>query len=101
MPDTEAPVDVETIAPAREEVEVIVEPARGPALTRQPLAGIAGLVIVAALVTLLAVAPGGPQTALQVTVPILTFGLAPLVAMALWWGRWPTPTGGWQPSIWA
>jgi hypothetical protein len=89
MPETEVPVELEPIAPVREEVEVIVEPAPGPALSRQPLAGAAGLVVVAALVSLLAVAPGGPQTALQVTVPMLTFGLTPLAVMALWWGRWP------------
>ena len=89
MPDTEVPVGVVPITPTRDDVEVIIEPGPGRALTRQPWAGLAGLVIVTAIVTLLAIAPGGPQTALQVTVPILTFGLAPLVAVALWWGGWP------------
>jgi hypothetical protein len=92
MSETQLPADVEILAPAKpvEDVEVIIEPPPGPALTRQPWAGIAGTIVVAALVALLAVAPGGPQTAFQVTVPMVTFALPVLVVMALWWGRWPT-----------
>lgn len=92
MSETQLPVDLETLAPTppAEDVEVFIEPPPGPALTRQPWAGIAGTVIVAALVALLAVAPGGPQTAFQVTIPMVTFALPVLVVMGLWWGRWPT-----------
>lgn len=92
MSETHVPVDIKSVAPAppREEVEVIIEPPAGPALARQPWAGIAGTVIVAGLVALLAIAPGGPQTALQVSIPIVTYALPVLVVMALWWGRWPT-----------
>src|SRR5688572_9025581 len=98
MSETELPVDLETVAPERprDEIEVVQEPPPiveappGPALTRQPWAGIAGTVIVAGLVAVLAIAPGGPQTALQVSVPIATFALPVLVMMALWWSRWPT-----------
>jgi hypothetical protein len=68
---------------------VIIEPSR-PMLARQPYAGLAGLVIVAGLVVLLGIAPGRPQTALQVSIPLATFALPLLVVMALWWERWPT-----------
>ena len=92
MSETQLHVGAETVAPAPppDDVEVIIELPAGPALSRQPWAGIAGTVIVAALVTLLAIAPGGPQTAFQVTIPMVTFALPVLVVMALWWGRWPT-----------
>ena len=101
MSETQSPVDVETLAPAppREEVEVIIEPPAGPALARQPWAGIAGTLVVAAIVALLAVAPGGPQTAFQVTIPMVTFALPVLMVMALWWGRWPTDRLGRLPSL--
>jgi hypothetical protein len=91
MSETQLPVDVETVAsaPAHDEVEVIFERPLGPALTRQPWAGIAGTLIVAGLMAALAIAPGGPQTALQVSIPIVTYALPVLVVMALWWGRWP------------
>jgi len=91
MSETQSPVDLETLstAPARADVEVIIEPPPGPALSRQPWAGLAGTVIVAGLVALLAVAPGGPQTALQVSIPLVTYALPVLVVVALWWGGWP------------
>jgi hypothetical protein len=72
------------------DLEVITEPSPGALLARQPLAGIAGLVIVAGLVALLGIAPGRPQTALQMSIPLATFALPVLLMMVLWWERWPT-----------
>src|SRR3954453_8717136 len=80
MPNSAAPTDI----------EVITEPSPGSRLARQPLAGIAGLVIVGGLVALLGIAPGRPQTALQVSIPLATCSLSMLVMVVLWWDRWPT-----------
>jgi hypothetical protein len=90
MMDSASPSGVEPGLREPHDIEIITEPASGPRLARQPLAGVAGLVIVAGLVALLGIAPGRPQTALQVSLPLATFALSPLVMMTLWWQRWPT-----------
>jgi len=90
MTDIASPIGLEPGLREPTEIEVITEPSPGPRLARQPLAGLAGLAIVAGLVALLGIAPGRPQTALQVSIPLATFALPVLVMMALWWERWPT-----------
>src|SRR5258708_1524463 len=90
MTDIASPIGIEPSLREPTDIEVITEPSPGPLLARQPLAGIAGLIIVAGLVTLLGIAPGRPQTALQVSIPLATFALPVLVMMVLWWDRWPT-----------
>src|SRR6266550_2125850 len=90
MTDIASPIGLEPGLREPTDIEVITEPSPGPRLARQPLAGIAGLAVVAGLVALLGIAPGRPQTALQVSIPLATFALPVLVMMALWWERWPT-----------
>jgi hypothetical protein len=90
MKDVASPSGLEAGLEEPFDIEVITEPWPAPRLARQPLAGIAGLVIVAGLVALLGIAPGRPQTALQVSIPLVTFSLSVLVMMVLWWERWPT-----------
>ncbi|MDQ1505535.1 MAG: hypothetical protein QOD57_3262, partial [Actinomycetota bacterium] len=90
MTDIASPIDLEPGLGESTDIEVITEPSRGPLLARQPFAGIAGLAIVAGLVALVGIAPGGPQTALQVSIPLVTYSLSMLVMVVLWWGRWPT-----------
>ena len=94
MTDIASSIGIEPSLREPTDIEVITEPSPGPLLARQPLAGIAGLVIVAGLVTLLGIAPGRPQTALQVSIPLATFALPVLVMMVLWWDRWPMPKPG-------
>jgi hypothetical protein len=90
MTDISSPTGLETGVGESTDIEVITEPWPDPRLARQPLAGLAGLAIVAGITVLLGVAPGRPQTALQVSIPLVTFSLPVLVMVVLWWQRWPT-----------
>lgn len=70
------------------------EVAAGPAgLARQPWAGLAGAVIVAAFFVLLGLVPGA-QRSLEIVGPISTFALPVLVVVALWWEGWPFSRAG-------
>lgn len=74
-------VPVKPVAPSLESV-------RTPALSRQPWAGIAGLVLVLAVAALLGIAPG-LQRSLEVIGPWSTFCLPVLAVTTLWWNGWP------------
>lgn len=93
MSDLDSPISTEpsaqSVAPPREELEVIIETVPAPVLDRQPLVGGMALVVVAAVAALLSFVPDGAQSALQIVVPISTFAISVLVVVALWWGGWP------------
>jgi hypothetical protein len=56
---------------------------------RQPMLGLAGLVLVLSIAVLLMFGAGGAETSVRVLGPIVTAAL-PLVAMvAFWWDDWP------------
>ena len=70
-------------------------------LARQPLLGLAGLVLVAPVAILVAFGFGGAEPTLLVLAPLTTFGLPVLAMIAFWWKDWPgTSLGpGWSGLV--
>jgi hypothetical protein len=64
----------------------------------QPLLGLLGLVVIVPLFFVLTFAAAGPETSLEVLLPLTTFGLPIIAMIAFWWEDWPGTTlrPGWS-----
>lgn len=56
---------------------------------RQPLLGLAGLLLVIPIAALLAFGVGGPEPSVTVLGPLVTLALPPVALVAFWWDDWP------------
>jgi hypothetical protein len=56
---------------------------------RQPLLGLAGLVLVIPVAAVLALGAGGVERSVLVLGPVVAFALAPVAMVAFWWDNWP------------
>lgn len=66
---------------------------------RQPLLGLAGLLLVLPVAALLAFAVDGAEGSVRVLGPLATFALVPVAIVAFWWEDWPGTMHG--PSWWS
>ena len=67
-------------------------------LCRQPLLGLAGLLLVVPTALLLAFGAGGAEPSVLVLAPLVTFALPAVVMVAFWWEDWP---GTRLPARWS
>jgi len=72
--------------------------ARRERLSRQPLLGLAGLLLVVPTALLLAFGAGGAEPSVLVLAPLVTFALPAVVMVAFWWEDWP---GTRLPARWS
>lgn len=66
---------------------------------RQPVAGLAGILVVLPIFVLVVFAAGSAETALRLVGPVVTFGLPVVAMIAFWWDDWPGVVfpGQWSP----